>query len=175
MDGGTRVDELLTPRTARLDDRDVVDMIDEVQQEYVRRYGGPDSTPLRVEEFLPPVGLLFVVGDAEGAVGMGGWRGHDDGPEAAGLLPGDAEIKRMYVRPRARGRGAARALLHAIEDSAAAAGRGRLVLETGLRQPEAIGLYTSSGYRPLVPKFGLYRHEEQSVCMVKDLGTAGAA
>ncbi len=160
----------------------MVEMIDEVQQEYVRRYGGPDSTPLRVEEFLPPVGLLFVVGDAEGAVGMGGWRGHDvgwrghdDGPEAAGLLPGDAEIKRMYVRPRARGRGVARALLRAIEHSAAAAGRGRLVLETGLRQPEAIGLYTSSGYRPLVPKFGLYRHEEQSVCMVKNLETSGAS
>ncbi|MFW0873481.1 GNAT family N-acetyltransferase [Rhodococcoides corynebacterioides] len=169
------MDEFLTPRIARLDDPDVVEMIDEVQQEYVRRYGGPDSTPLRVEEFLPPVGLLVVARDAEGAVGMGGWRAHDGGPESDGLLPGDAEIKRMYVRPRARGRGVARALLRAIEDSAAAAGRGRLVLETGLRQPEAIGLYTSSGYRSLVPKFGLYRHEEQSVCMVKELGRTGTA
>ncbi|WP_308126424.1 GNAT family N-acetyltransferase [Rhodococcoides corynebacterioides] len=168
------MDELLTPRTARLDDPDVIEMIDEVQQEYVRRYGGPDSTPLRVEEFLPPVGVLFVVRDAEGSVGMGGWRAHDGGPEADGLRPGDAEIKRMYVRPQARGRGVARAVLAAVERSATEAGRRRLVLETGLRQPEAIGLYTSSGYRPLVPKFGLYRHEEQSVCMVKDLDTGSA-
>ncbi|KQU30645.1 MULTISPECIES: GNAT family N-acetyltransferase [unclassified Rhodococcus (in: high G+C Gram-positive bacteria)] len=164
------MDELLTVTTTRLDDPDVVAMIDEVQQEYVRRYGGPDETPLDVREFLPPHGVMLRA-DLDGAVvGMGGWRTHEHGgPEAEGLRTGDAEIKRMYVRTEARGAGVARALLRTIEDTARDAGRLRLVLETGLRQPEAIGLYTSSGYRPLVPKFGLYRHEEQSVCMVKDL------
>jgi hypothetical protein len=44
-----------------------------------------------------------------------------------------------------------------------------MVLETGLKQPEAIALYESEGYLP-TPKFGYYRHEELSVCMAKPLG-----
>lgn len=164
------MDQLLSVVPTRLDDEDVVAMIDEVQQEYVRRYGGPDETPLDVAEFLPPAGVILKAVRDGAVVGMGGWRVHEGGgPEAVGLRPGDAEIKRMYVRADARGLGVARAVLAAIEQTAATAGRRRLVLETGLRQPEAIGLYTSSGYTPLVPKFGLYRDEDQSVCMVKEL------
>lgn len=163
------MDELLTIAPVRLDDTGIVAMIEEVQQEYVRRYGGPDDTPLDVAEFLPPGGLMLAAHSGDDIVGMGGWRTHGPGPSSEGLQRGDGEIKRMYVRPGARGRGVARAVLAEIERTAAAHGRRRLVLETGLRQPEAIALYTSAGYRLLVPKFGLYRHEDQSVCMVKDL------
>jgi ribosomal protein S18 acetylase RimI-like enzyme len=62
----------------------------------------------------------------------------------------------MYVVPSARGRGWARRLLAALEDSARGAGADLMVLETGTAQPEAIALYESSGYEP-VHGFGYYR------------------
>lgn len=74
----------------------------------------------------------------------------------------------MYVTPEARGLGLARRILAALEDDARAAGRSRMVLETGLKQPEAIALYASSGYTPC-NKFGHYRFEELSRCFAKAL------
>jgi putative acetyltransferase len=66
-----------------------------------------------------------------------------------------AEVKRMYTRPAARGRGVAKALLRRIEDEARGANKPVLFLETGIRQQEAIGLYERSGFRPRGP-FGPY-------------------
>ena len=79
-----------------------------------------------------------------------------------------AEIKRMYVIPRAQRRGLARAMLAHLEDTARAAGAEVMVLETGTRQPEAIRLYESSGYRPITG-FGFYRDEPLSRCMARSL------
>jgi ribosomal protein S18 acetylase RimI-like enzyme len=114
-------------------------------------------TPFAPAEFVPPAGY-FVVGYADGAaVACGGWRARDvDGPP---LRTGDAEIKRMYVRPAYRGRGIARAVLADLETAAGRAGRRRMVLETGVRQPDAIGLYVAAGYVPMAP-FGTYRDAE---------------
>jgi GNAT superfamily N-acetyltransferase len=148
------------------DHPDSVRLIAEVQQEYVRRYGGKDSTPVDPEEFVPPHGM-FLVGYVDGTPAVcGGWRARDsDEPH---FTDGDAEIKRMYVIPRVRGRGLARALLAELEHSAATAGRLRMVLETGHAQPEAIALYTSSGYTEIA-KFGIYRHKNGSICYGKPL------
>ena len=138
-----------------------------VQLEYAERYGEGDLTPMAADHFDPPHGLYLVVYDADGEpVASGGWRAQDATPE--GHEDGDAEIKRMFVVKEARGRGLARAVLAELEASAAAAGRTRMVLETGSRQPEAISLYRSCGYLP-VRKFGYYRHEELSLCMGKAL------
>jgi GNAT superfamily N-acetyltransferase len=163
----------LTPDQLRLvpvgyDHPHVRALVQEVQRVYVDLYGGPDETPLDPAEFAPPRGR-FVVGYLDGApVVMGGWRFRRDG--AAAGLPGarPAEIKRMFVRPALRGRGLARAVLADLEATAAAAGADWLVLETGDRQPEALGLYRSSGYAD-VARFGLYAHEDGSVYLGKAL------
>lgn len=128
------------------DDPDVGRLVDEVQAEYVVRYGGPDAAAVDPAEFVPPAGLLLV-GLLDGvAVATGGWR----------RLSGDtAEIKRMYVAPAARRRGLARRMLTELERTAAAAGITRLVLNTGPAQPEAVALYEQAGYTP-VPAFGHY-------------------
>jgi putative acetyltransferase len=84
------------------------------------------------------------------------------------VLSGVGEIKRMYVRPEARGQGIARAVLEALEDEARRLGLWRLRLETGNRQPEAVALYRGAGYSP-TPAFGDYVSSPLSVCMARDL------
>jgi GNAT superfamily N-acetyltransferase len=127
-------------------------LIAQVQQEYVVRYGGPDTTPVDPQEFAPPKGR-FVVGylDVE-PVAMGGLRSLD---------LDTVEIKRMFVVPRCRGRGLARVVLARLEEVAAEIGATSVVLETGLKQPEAMALYASSGYER-VEGFGHYRDEPLS-------------
>jgi GNAT superfamily N-acetyltransferase len=49
---------------------------------------------------------------------------------------GQGEVKRLYVHPGHRGRGAARALMSALEERARGRGMSAVRLETGTRQPE---------------------------------------
>lgn len=156
-------------RTAAYDHPHAAALIEQLQQVYRDRYGDVDATPVDPAEFAPPLGL-FLVGYLDGEpVACGGWRAQD-GPELE-FQVGDAELKRMYVVPRHQGRGLARVVLAELERRALAAGRRRLVLETGTRQPEAIGLYTSSGYQP-IPGFGIYRDDPLSRCFGKVLDPA---
>lgn len=95
-----------------------------------------------------------------------GWAWRRFAPSAS-TAP-DAEIKRMFVVPEGRGRGLARRILRALEDSARAAGRTRIVLETGTPLSEAMALYVSSGYEPTA-NFGPYRGYCDSRCFTKPL------
>lgn len=79
------------------------------------------------------------------------------------------EIKRMYVAPAARGLGLGRLLMEALERHAAAQGLACIRLETGVKQPEAIGLYRAFGYAEIGP-FGDYVRDPMSVFMEKRLG-----
>jgi len=136
-------------------------MIDDLQQVYVERYGDVDATPVDPAQFAAPLGY-FVIGYLDGVpVACGGWRVNDE-------LEGAAEIKRMYVVDSARGRGLSRLVLAHLEVTAREAGLERMVLETGMKQPEAISLYTSSGYSP-IGNFGVYRDHPDSRCFGKSL------
>jgi putative acetyltransferase len=84
------------------------------------------------------------------------------------IAPGHAEIKRMFVRAEARGGGLGRRLLHALEDTARQKHIDRISLETGIRQPEAIGLYRAAGYQDC-PPFGSYNDDPLSLFMTKRL------
>lgn len=150
------------------DHPEVVGLVEAVQAEYACRYGSGDDTVLAPLDFSGGRGV-FLLGCLDGEpVAMGGWRARGAEVGEPGLRAGDAELKRMHVVPAAQRRGLARALLAELERTAAAAGRRRVVLETGTEQPEAIALYLSSGYAPS-EKFGLYRLEESSRCYAKVL------
>ncbi|MEW2544209.1 GNAT family N-acetyltransferase [Streptomyces sp. NPDC047002] len=161
-------------RHASFGDPDAVRLNDRVQREYAERYDDEgDLTPLDPGMFEPPRGLYLIAYDGAGTpVATGGWRAQDT--DGCGYRDGDAEIKRMYVVPEARGRGLSRTLLAALENDARAAGRTRMVLETGTKQPEAVSLYESSGYEPC-EKFGFYRFHEESRCYAKPLARPAAA
>lgn len=147
------------------DHPDAAHLIEQVQGEYVVRYGGRDDSPIDPLMFVEPEGT-FLVGYADGEpVASGAWRRspvRELGGESA------AEIKRMYVAPDHRGTGLARVVLAELERTAAEAGYDLLVLETGTRQPEAIGLYLSSGYEPIAG-FGHFKDEPLSRCFGKRL------
>jgi ribosomal protein S18 acetylase RimI-like enzyme len=68
---------------------------------------------------------------------------------------GQGEVKRLYVHPGHRGRGAARALMSALEERARGRGMSAVRLETGTRQPEAMALYESLGYT-IIENYGQY-------------------
>jgi GNAT superfamily N-acetyltransferase len=78
------------------------------------------------------------------------------------------EIKRMYVSPKGRKRGIATAILSELEKWSGELLYTRCILETGKRQPEAIGLYMKNGYRS-IPNFGQYAGVDNSVCFEKKL------
>ena len=118
---------------------------------------------LSLAQLFEPHVRFFVVRVDGAAVGCGGVALFDD----------YAEVKRMYTRPAARGRGLARALLQRIEDEARAAGKAALRLETGPLQGEAIGLYRRMGFAAC-GAFGAYalmapREIEMSVFFEKRL------
>lgn len=125
--------ERVTQETAEL--RQLIGELDAVlgaEYEPHQRHG------LSLTQLFEPHVRFFIVRRGGDAVGCGGVALFDD----------FAEVKRMYTRPEARGRGLAKLLLRQIEDEARAAGKTMLRLETGTRQPEAIGLYQEMGFAP---------------------------
>lgn len=141
------------------DEPDLQVLVEEVQKEYVRRYGGRDRTPVDPTQFAPPEGAFLLGRHDDRPVACGAFRRHDDGV---------AELKRMYVREDSRRQGIARELLAELETRAREAMYVRAVLETGLAQPEALALYNSAGWTP-IPGYGYYRDSPNNRCFGKDL------
>ena len=94
------------------------------------------------------------------AVGCGAIKKYDDET---------AEIKRMFVRQEARGKGIGVKVLTELENWATELNFSATILETGFKQPEAIRLYEKSAYE-IMPNYGQYEGVENSVCMKKMLG-----
>ena len=125
-----------------------------------RRYPGEPTNGIQAPEFEAAGGYFAVVATAAGEViACGAFRA----VEAQCV-----EIKRMFVREDFRRRGVSRTILRHLEEVARERGFRGAVLETGVRQPEAIGLYTSEGYFR-IPNYGEYAGSPASVCFAKTL------
>jgi len=112
------------------------ELIDLLNVQYPGRVARPGSvtTP---DEMVPPDGV-FLVGYEDGRpIAIGGVRRID---------AATAEIKRMYVVPQARSRGAGRALLEALEDAARELGFERVRLDAGPGQQHSRVLFADTGY-----------------------------
>lgn len=120
----------------------------------------PDSCHLLdLRELEAPGVHVYVARAPREAIGMAALVDRADGT---------GELKRMFVDERARGIGAARALLAEIDAACIRLGIHTLQLETGPLQPAAIALYRSVGF-DVIPNFGAYAGDDFSICMEKRL------
>jgi putative acetyltransferase len=78
------------------------------------------------------------------------------------------EVKRMFVSPDKRNKGFATRILTELEKWAHELSCTKCILETGKRQPDAIGLYKKNGYKS-IPNYGQYAGVDNSVCFEKKL------
>ena len=97
--------------------------------------------------------------DAEVAIGCGAFKKYDNQT---------VEIKRMFVQPEFRGKGIGHAILEELETWSVELNYSECILETGIKQPEAIRLYRKAGY-VIIPNYGQYENVETSVCMKKSI------
>src|SRR5437773_7112968 len=120
-------------------------LIGELDAELNGAYALEQRHGLSFDRIFQP-GVMFFIARIDGqAVGCGG----------VAFEREVAEVKRMYVRPMARRRGMAQAILRRLEEEALARGVSRLVLETGDAQVAAIRFYERACFRQC-QAFGAY-------------------
>ncbi|RMI13956.1 GNAT family N-acetyltransferase [Cellulomonas triticagri] len=129
------------------------------EREIADRYGDEDTEPITGDGMLTTL-VVHHDGTPVGCVSL-----RDAAP---GHGAGTGEVKRLYVAPGARGRGLGRALVLAVEARAAALGLTRLVLESGVRQPESVALYRSLGWDAITP-YGPWADHPETLCFGKAL------
>jgi putative acetyltransferase len=140
------------------DQPDVHALIGELDAHLYSLYPPENVYALDLASLLSPSVLFAVIRDAAGAaVGCG----------AIVMTPEYGEVKRMYVRPQARGRGLARRLMETLEARAVEQGCRTFMLETGPTLSEALILYERLGYQHRGP-FGDYPADPLSVFMQKN-------
>ncbi|RYE94965.1 MAG: GNAT family N-acetyltransferase [Oxalobacteraceae bacterium] len=146
------------------DQPDVRALIAELDAYLYAIYPAESVYALDIASLCEPNVSFAMLRDAAGApVGCG----------ALVMKPGYGEIKRVYVRPQARGRGLARRLMAALEAKAIEHAARTCMLETGPAQAEALVLYERLGYRCRGP-FGDYPADPHSVFMEKNVGEDAA-
>lgn len=138
---------------------DVLRLIDELDAYQKPLYPPESHHGINIEALGQSHVLFAVVRDTEkNPVGCG----------ALVLNAGYGELKRMYIQPQHRGRGIGNALLTFLEAEAIARGCTLFMLETGVYQTEALGLYERAGYVRRSP-FGNYTYDPQSIFMYKQV------
>lgn len=143
------------------DDSDFRELVALLDQDLQIRDGAEHSFYAQFNK-IDKIRHVVVVYENEKAVGCGAFRQYSASA---------AEIKRMFVRPENRGRGIARKILTELEIWAKKLNYSECILETGIKQPEAIRLYQKSGYVK-IPSYGQYLNVENSVCMKKSISDA---
>lgn len=120
-------------------------------------YPAESNHMLPIEELEADTVSFFVARRGDDIIGCASLVRHEDGT---------AEIKRMFVDSSARGLRLGKRLLEQLEAEANRLGISVIRLETGIYQPEAIGLYRTAGYRE-IPPFGSYKLDPLSLFMEK--------
>lgn len=140
------------------DNADFQELVELLDQELDARYGlvQKQYKPYNKIVSLDTVVVAYQEGDAAGS---GCFKAFD---------ANSVEIKRMIVKPNLRGTGLAEKILLELERWAVERGYAKTILETGIKQPEAIRFYTKLGYKT-IENYGQYIGNSNSICMAKEL------
>ncbi len=138
---------------------DFIELVKQLDVELAKRDGDDHAFYAQFNK-TGQIRNAVVAYDNEQVVGCGAIKNYD---------PDTMEIKRMYTAPGHRGKGIATRILTELENWAGESGFQRCILETGINQPEAIELYTKTGY-VRVPNYGQYAGVQASFCFEKRLG-----
>ncbi len=133
-------------RRGRSDESPGRELLGELIELFNSQYPGRAAKPgsvTRPDEMVAPHGAFLVGYEDSCPVAIGGLRPLDE--------DGVCEIKRMYVVPAARSRGAGRALLAALEDTARELGYERVRLDSGPKQRHSRVLFADAGYVEIAP------------------------
>jgi len=143
-------------KTANANSREIISLSDELHKELEDFYGKGiiESFKEENDEML----TFYIAYDDNGTAAACGALKHFDETTA--------EIKRMYVKPEYRGRGISKKILLKLEYHAREFHYQRLVLETGLKQPEAMNLYSKFEYTP-IKCYGRHADDPDSRCFEK--------
>lgn len=133
----------------------VTDLMRERDDYFDRLYANEDRNARSVDLHEEGLVLLTIRNDHE-LIGCG----------ALLMRSTFGELKRFYLREGFRGRGLGRRLVQALETEARSRGCRKLMLETGVLQPDAIALYEGQGFRRRGP-FGTYEDDPLSIFMEK--------
>jgi putative acetyltransferase len=140
--------------------REVTELVSELDRMFEALYPAESNHLLDIETLARPEVRFFVVRENGVALGCG----------ALWIHKNYGEVKRVYVRPSARGRKLGHVILRRLEAEARDLGLVLLRLETGVKQPEALGLFKAAGFAECGP-FGDYPEDDpNSVFMEKRLG-----
>jgi GNAT superfamily N-acetyltransferase len=145
----------------QVDCPDAAGLLRAFYDEQVERYGFAESIDLDPDSYRTPNGAFVVIYRDREPVGCGGCRWYD-------RASGTAEIKKTYLVPPVRGLGVGRALLTWLESQSLAWGARRVILETGVRNTAALGLFVNTGYRP-IPRYVPGRDPSINRAFVKPL------
>jgi GNAT superfamily N-acetyltransferase len=134
-------------------------LIDQLDADLRERYPGEPINGIDPAQFRASGGYFLLARCESRGVGCGAFRPYDSST---------VEIKRMFVAAPFRGRGIARRILQGLESEARRRGYVRSLLETAVRQPEAMALYRACGYSEIEP-FEPYIGSARSICFGKTL------
>jgi len=140
------------------DDQDFIKLVKQLD-DYLAELDGEEHAFYNQLNKIDKLKHVIVAYENSEPVGCGAMREYS---------PEKMEVKRMYTLPEHRGKGIATTILTELETWAAELSYTKCVLETGKRQPEAIGLYKKNGYT-IIPNYGKYVQMDNSVCFEKEL------
>ena len=140
------------------DDQDFIDLVKNLDADLAERDGNDHSFYAQFNK-IDKIKYVVVAYENSKPMGCGAIKEY---------APNTMEIKRMYTSPESRGKGIATKVLTELEIWATELSYEKCILETGKKQPEAIGLYEKNGYK-LIPNYGQYAEIENSLCFEKDV------
>jgi putative acetyltransferase len=137
---------------------DFIELIKLLDQDLCERYGELQKQYNKYNK-VDYIDNVIVIYKDKVPVACGAFKEYDEN---------SAEIKRVFVRKENRRQGLSKQIIRELEQLARDKNYKYAVLETGIKQNEAINLYRNAGYE-IIQNYGVYTGNTNSICMRKDL------